>query len=158
MVYTRHRGRKMLPSTSYMQFGVNTMGLVNVYAKDVGYLPEWIKSIWAGFNLSPEGGVSRELLSSQAEGNPADTQAPEEYLTKIFELLNKITREKFGFALFRPHEGFQKLIFETHRFRSTDQGSFFALAKDLARLTADAIDSTAIQKIVPPRKAKSGDH
>jgi len=137
-----------------VHFGVNNLGLVNVYAKDVGYLPEWIKVIWAGFNVSPEGGVSGELLAAQAEGNPADTEAPEWYLTKIFDLLNKMTTQTFGFSLFRTHEGFRNLISEAHRFRSTDQGSFFALAKDLARLTADAIDTAAIQKMVTPPKGE----
>ncbi|MFI5096406.1 MAG: hypothetical protein ACHQT6_00390 [Candidatus Acidiferrales bacterium] len=153
--YTRDTGGvRCSPSTSYVHFGVNNLGLVNVYAKDVGILPEWIKVIWAGFNVSPEGGVSAELLAAQAEGNPADTQAPEEYLLKIFPLLNKITTEQFGFALFRAHERFLPLISEAHRFRSTDQGSFFALAKDLARLTADAIDIAAIQKMVTPTKGE----
>ena len=57
--YTRDTGGvSCSPSTSYVHFGVNNLGLVNVYAKDVGCLPEWIKVIWAGFNVSPEGGVS----------------------------------------------------------------------------------------------------
>ena len=37
-------------------------------------------------------------------------------------------------------------------FRS--RGSFFSLAKDLARLTADAIDTAAIQKVVAPPKGE----
>lgn len=153
--YTRDTGGvRSSPSTSFVHFGVNNLGLVNVFAKDIGYLPEWIKAIWAGFNVSPEGGVSGELLAAQAEGNPADTHAPEEYLTKIFDFVNKITNQKFGFELFRAHERFQTLISEAHRFRSTDQGSFFALAKDLARLTADAIDAAAIQKVVTPPKGE----
>ena len=93
-------------------------------------------------------------MAAQAEGNPADTAAPEWYLAKMFDLLNKMTIRKFGFSLFRTHEGFQNLISEAHRFRSTDQGSFFALAKDLARLTADAIDTAAIQKMVTPPKGE----
>lgn len=156
--YTKDTGGvRCSPNTTFVHFGVNNLGLVNVYAKDVGFLPEWIKAIWAGFNVSPEGKVSEELLAAQAEGNPADTQAPEEYLPKIFDLLNKITTEKFGFALFRAHEGFRELVSEAHRFRSTDHKSFLALAKDLARLTADAIDAAAIQKMVtPPEGEKWG--
>ena len=66
----------------------------------------------------------------------------------------KMTTQKFGFSLFRTHEVVRNLISEAHRFRSTDQGSFFALAKDLARLTADAIDTAAIQKMVTPPKGE----
>jgi hypothetical protein len=154
--YTRDTGGvRCSPSTSYVHFGVNHLGLVNVYAKDISYLPEWIKIIWAGFNIGPEGGVSEELLAAQAEGIPADTQAPEEFLIKGFDRLNRTTIQKFDFALFRAHEGFQSLISQAHRFRSTDLGSFFTLAKDLARLTADAIDTAAIHKIVTPPKGEN---
>jgi hypothetical protein len=153
--YTRDTGGvRCSPSTSYVHFGVNNLGLVNVFAKDIGYLPEWTKAIWAGFNVSPEGGVSEELLAAQAEGNPADTQAPEGYLTKVFDLLNEMTSQKFSLALFRAHDRFQTLVSEAHRFRSTDRASFLSLAKDLARLTADSIDAAAIQKVVTPPKGE----
>ena len=42
------------------------------------------------------------------------------------------------------------LLSQAHRFRSVDKAGFFSLAKDLARLTADSIDGSALQKIVPP--------
>jgi hypothetical protein len=136
---------------------VNNLGRVNVYAKDIGYQPQWAQTIWAGFNVGPEGGVSTELLQAQAEGSPANTQAPEEFLQKGLALLDEITTRKFGFRLFRAHDGFQSLIREAHRFRSRDEASFFALAKDLARLTADALDTAALQKIVaPPSGTKWG--
>jgi hypothetical protein len=156
--YTRDTGGvRCSPSTSHVSFGVNRLGLVNVFAKDIGNLDPWMQIIWSGFNVSPEGGVSEELLAAQAEGNPADTQAPESYLPKVFDLLNELTIRKFGFRLFRPHDRFQALIKEIHRFRSTDKANFFSLAKDLARLTADAIDAAAIQKIVkPPKEEKWG--
>ena len=153
--YTRDTGgARCSPSTSYVHFGVNKLGLVNVFAKDIGYLPQWMQTIWAGFNVGPEGGVSEELLAAQAEGDPADTQAPEEYLPEVFDFLNEVASRKFGFRLCRAHDRFQTLITEAHRFRSTDQASFFSLAKDLARLTADAIDASAIQKMVNPPKGE----
>lgn len=149
--YTRETGGVTCsPSASYVHFGVNRLGRVNVYAKDIGYQPHWAQTIWAGFNVGPEGGVSKELLQAQAEGSPANTQAPEEFLPSGIDLLNEITSAKFGFCLFRAHDGFQTLVRDAHRFRSRDEASFFALAKDLARLTADAIDSSALQKIVAP--------
>ena len=42
------------------------------------------------------------------------------------------------------------MLARTHRFRSTDQAGFFALSKDVARLTADSIDGAALQTIVGP--------
>jgi hypothetical protein len=139
---------------SYVHFGVNALGRVNVYAKDIGYLWEWEQQIWAGSNVGPEGCVSEELLAAQAEGRPADTQAPERFLPRAFDLLNETTTAKFGFRLFREHADFGTLLADTHRFRATDQPGLLALAKDLARLTADSIDKTAIQKIVPPPKGE----
>lgn len=144
--YTRDTGGvRCSPSTSYCHFGVNKLGLVNVYAKDIGLSPHWIQMIWAGFNVGPEGGVSAELLAAQAEGSPADTQAPEDFLPRVFERLAQQGKEKFGIRLFRPHDYFQTVLGSVHRFRATDAAGLFALAKDLARLTADSIDAAAVR-------------
>jgi len=132
---------------------VNDIGLVTVYAKD-GILAEWKQRIWAGFNVSPEGGVSKELLAAQAEGTPAATQAPEAFLPKAFASLNEVTMSNFSFRLFREHSDFESLIASAHRFRATDQAGVYSLAKDLARLTADSIDTAAVQKLVQPPKGE----
>jgi hypothetical protein len=152
--YTRDTGGVKGSPGSYLDFGINSVGLVNVYAKDIGNLAEWKQRIWAGFNVSPEGGVSSELLAAQANGIPADTQAPEAFLPKAFGLLNEATNARFQFRLFREHADFESLIAVTHRFRATGQAGLFSLAKDLARLTADSIDGSAIQKIVQPPKGE----
>ncbi len=152
--YTRDTGGVRSSPGSYVHFGVNRLGLVNVYAKDIGLLSEWEQQIWAGFNMGPEGGVSEELLAAQAEGNPANTQAPEKFLPQAFAALSQVTSAKFGFRLFREHADFAGLIASAHRFRATDQSGFFSLAKDLARLVADGIDAAAIQKVVLPPKGE----
>lgn len=153
--YTRDTGGLCCsPSSSHLHFGVNPLGLVNVYGKDIEYLPHWAQGLWSGFNVGPEGGVSAELLAAQAEGEPADTKAPEGYLADAFELLNELSIQKFKFSLIRDHDQFEKILAATHRFRSTDQNGLYALAKDIARLTADSIDSTAIQLIAPPAKGE----
>lgn len=152
--YTRDTGGVRSSPGSYVHFGVNKLGLVNVYAKDIGLLSEWEQQIWAGFNVGPEGGVSEELLAAQAVGKPANTKAPEECLPTVFVLLNETTTAKFGFRLFREHRDLKALLAAAHRFRATDQAGLFALAKDLARLTADSIDAAAIQRIVSPPRAE----
>jgi hypothetical protein len=63
-------------------------------------------------------------------------------------LLNDVVQKEFGFKLIRSHEHYEALAKGVHRFRSTDQAGFFSLAKDIVRLTADSIDSSAIQKVV----------
>jgi hypothetical protein len=153
--YTRETGGVTCsPGASPVAFGVNRLGLVNVYAKDIGYLPHWTQMIWVGFNVGPEGGVSEELLAAQAKGSPADSQAPEEYLPKAFDLLNNIAMRKFDIHLFRAHDQFHALLAGANRFRATDAAGIFSLAKDLARLTADAIDAAAIQRIIKPTKGE----
>jgi hypothetical protein len=152
--YTRHTGGVRSSPGSYMHFGVNALGFVNVFAKDIGFLREWEQQIWAGFNVGPEGGVSEELLAAQAAGVPAETQAPEAFLSRAFDLLNEPFVAQCGFRLFREHADFTTLVAAAHRFRATDEPGLFALAKDIARLTADSIDAAAIQKIVPPTKGE----
>jgi hypothetical protein len=128
--YTRDTGGvSASPSRSPTHFGLNRLGLVNVFGKDLGYLSHWIQTIWAGFNVSPEGGVSEELLAAQAEGTPADSQAPEEYFPKSIRLLNDVVQKEFGFKLIRSHEHYEALAKGVHRFRSTDQAGFFHLQR-----------------------------
>ena len=130
--YTRDTGRiRMGPSVGIV-FGVNQLGLVNVYAKDIRYSSAWHQQVWAGFNVYPEGGVSRELLMAQAEGEPAATQAPEAFLQEGIELVNQSSLEAFGFKLIRPHPEHQNLIRLCHRFRAVQEGGLYRLAKDLS--------------------------
>jgi hypothetical protein len=150
--YTAQTGSVSCSHGYGVHFGVNELGLINVYAKDIGLLPEWQQQIWAGYNITPEGGVSSELFASQVKAEPADTKAPEEFLGKGIELVNKLAMEKLNIQIFREHDAIPQLIDKTHRFRAVDEQSFFALAKDLARLIADSLDAQAMQTIVTPSK------
>jgi hypothetical protein len=153
--YTRDTGSVRCSPSYDVHFGVNALGLVTVYAKDIALLPEWQQKIWAGYNVSPEGGVAEELLASQVRAEPADTQAPEAYLARAFGLLDDLSQRKLGFRLFRDHESRPSIISHTHRFRAVDAGGLYALAKDVARLTVDSIDTTALQSILPPKKGET---
>lgn len=148
--YTRFTGGVKCSPDYKIHFGINVLGLVNVYAKDIGMLPDWQQKIWAGYNVSPEGKVSEELLASQMQARPAKTQAPEAFLKDGLSLLNKNAYSEHGISLLREHDYVAKLLKTTHRFRAIDKAGLYALAKDVARLTADSIDSEAIQKIVSP--------
>lgn len=153
--YTQQTGSvKCLPGYG-IHFGVNDLGFINVYAKDIGELPEWQQQIWAGYNIGPDGGVSSELLASQVNAEPADTQAPEAFLSKAIEEVKELSLKKLGIKIFRDHEAIPELLQKIHRFRAIDQASFYALAKDLARLIVDSIDTSAIQSIAPPPEGKT---
>ncbi len=152
--YTQDTGSVSCSYGDGVHFGINDLGYINVYAKDIGFLPVWQQQIWAGYNISPEGGVSKELLASQVRAEPVGTQAPEDFLPKGIAIVNKLSQKKLGIKLFREHEVVPELFNKVHRFRSIDDPSFYALAKDLARLTADSLDTEAMQSIVPPPKKK----
>lgn len=148
--YTRDTGSVGCSPDYTVHFGVNKLGLVNVYAKDIGLLPDWQQRIWAGFNVSPDGKVSEELLASQMKARPANTQAPEAFLRIELERLSVNGREKLGIEIIRPHDFVLEVLTKTHRFRAIDNNGLYALAKDVARVTADSIDAREIQKLVPP--------
>jgi hypothetical protein len=152
--YTANTGRIGMGSGAGVHFGVNELGLVNVYAKDIRNSFSWQQQIWAGFNVIPDGGVSRELLMAQAEGKPATTNAPEGLLRETIEFLNHNTKRRFGFEIIRQHPEYERLMRLIHRFRSADESGFYALAKDIARLTADSIDISGLHKIVPVSKGE----
>ncbi len=145
--YTGQTGGIDFGAGGNVPFGVNDLGLVNVYAKDIGNSHIWQQRIWVGFNVGPDGGVSRELLMAQAEGIPARTHAPEAFLKKSIEVLNQNSRARFGFEVIRPHAEHERLFRSIHRFRAIDEPGFYSLAKDIARITADSIDSHSLQKI-----------
>lgn len=142
---------------SEVHFGINELGLVSVYAKDIGLLPEWQQQAWAGYNTSPEGGVAKELFTAQVKALPAETQAPEQFIESSIEFANELSQEKLGIDLFKEHDAIPDLITRIHRFRAVDEPSFISLAKDLARLFVESLDASAMQKIAaPPKKQKWG--
>lgn len=155
--YTAQTGSVGCSPDDGVHFGINRLGLINVYAKDIGLLPDWQQKIWAGFNIAPDGKVSEELLASQMGAQPANTQAPEAFLEKGLHRLALIGHNKIGIDILRYHEAIPELVKRCHRFRAVDSAGLYSLAKDIARITADCIDATAIQTVVqPPTKEKWG--
>ena len=148
--YTRDTGGLSTPSDPSVHFGINESGLVTVYARDVARLPEWERRHWSGFNVTPEGKVSAELLSAQVRAKVAETQAPEQVFAQIRSKANLAFRQRFGVSLFRHHDQIDLILERTHRFRALDQPGFLSLAKDIARVTADSIDVGKVQSVVPP--------
>lgn len=155
--YTRETGGIGGVPDQKIHFGLNKAGLVNIYAKDIAQLPDWQQQIWSGYSVSPDGGVSNELLSSQMRAIPAETQAAEAFLKPGLDLLNMLMDKALGFRLFRPHDDYDDILSRVHRFRALDRVGLFSLAKDVARLVADSIDAASIQKhVVPPKGEKWG--
>lgn len=123
-----------------VDFGVNSIGLVNVYAKDIANLDEIDKKIWARHNVSPEGRVSAELLSSQMQAIPAETFAPEFVFFQLIQEIQEISKSRLGQKLLRSHsfeEGAEKKI---HRFQTTSIEGLFLLCKEITRFLIERID------------------
>ncbi len=154
--YTKDTGNVGCASGCGVHFGINSVGLINTYAKDVALLPDWQQKIWSGFNVPPEGKVSKELLASQVDARPASTKAPEAFIYLLVDQLKELSQNRLGFSIIRTHHDAPKLIAEIYRFRVVDKKGLFSLAKDVTRLITDSIDTKAIEKIIPKQTAKLG--
>jgi hypothetical protein len=148
--YTRDTGGVACVPGYVTHFGVNGVGLVNVYAYDIAKLDAWQQRIWAGHNVSPDGLVCDELLASQARGEPADTTAPEQAFVQLRRELNELAAGWYGAPLFNVHEAEADILKSIYRFRAFDRASLLGLAKDIARLTADMIDIGALRQVQAP--------
>jgi hypothetical protein len=153
--YTQDTGRIGMVPGEGVHFGVNTLGLVNIFAKDIALLPDWQQRIWAGFNIAPDGKVAKELLDAQMRARPANTQAPEAYLRRAYDAVNSEFSRKVGRRLFRTHQADDALFAAIHRFRALDRDGLFELAKDIARVTIESIDKRALEQLVEPAKSES---
>lgn len=152
--YTANTGGIQLTPGYPVHFGMNGLGLVNAYAYDIAKLPDWQQQIWAGYNVTPEGGVSEELLAAQMRSRPAPTHSPEELFVRALNELDESFASKHGKPLLREHRSSAQILRSIHRFRATDNAGLLALAKDVARLTADSIDTVELHSVVPPPKGE----
>jgi hypothetical protein len=152
--YTRDTGGLFTPANPSVHFGLNDSGLITVYARDIARLPEWERRFWAGFNVSPEGKVSSELLQAQVRAQVAKSQSPEQFFPIVLEQLSSAWASRFGSAIFRAHDQVDEIAARVHRFRALNRPGLLSLAKDVARLTADAINADAAQEVAPPPKGE----
>lgn len=160
----RHRGAQLrwytqetgsLGATNFgVHFGLNTLGLITVFAKDIGKLATWEQRIWAAHNVTPDGGVSAELFAAQMEVKPASTVAPESRLEDALTALNAAFEAKHGKQLLRNHESVPSLLRRAHRFQAADADGVLELAKELTRIFAERVEVDSILAIVPLKKGE----
>lgn len=152
--HTRDTGSIWMLSDWVVHFGINKIGLINVYAYDVAKLPIWQQRIWSAHNISPDGTVSSELLDAQMRTFPARTKAPEDIFPKAMDDLNAAVNDWIGNNLFQDHNAAEDIIKSIHRFRAIDESGFLSLSKDIARLVADRILIENLHKVVSPPKGE----
>lgn len=153
--YTEDTGKLGLPGRA-VHFGVNSKGLINVYAKDIALLPEYDKKIWVGHNITPEGGVSMELLQSQMEARPAETYAPEDLLVSTVEGLNWAVNKKWQHDIFVTHEKENEVRKNIHRFQALDKEGVCRLAKELTRYIIERLNIDFLRSQTPKMDPKTG--
>lgn len=136
-----------------VHFGVNRLGLITVFAKDIGRLAAWEQRLWAAHNVTPDGGVSMELFAAQMEARPAATVAPESELSSALDDLDKAFSAKHGGTLLRDHETVASLLLRAHRFHAAERDGLLELSKEVTRLFIERIDVDAILAVLgAPKK------
>jgi hypothetical protein len=130
-----------------VHFGVNSIGLVNVYAKDIGQLRDIDKRIWARHNLSPEGRVSAELLMSQMQAQPAETVAPEQTFFALIDDIQQTSKDKLGRELLRKHSSEEEILRKIHRFQASSLEGFYLRCKEITRFLIERIDIDSLKKL-----------
>jgi hypothetical protein len=159
----RHRGARLswytqetgsLGATNFgIHFGLNDVGLITVYAKDIGRLPAWEQRLWSAHNVTPDGGISSELFAAQMEINPARTVAPEEELPGALEAIDAAFAAKYGARLLRDHGALTNLLHRAHRFRAAQVDGLLELSRELTRLFIERVDVDAIVTALALQKA-----
>lgn len=143
--FARYTGGIGMFSEPMVHFGQNKIGLINVYAYDIGRLAEYWRKLWAGANVSPEGSICKELLCAQVNAEPAVTKAPETLIADKIEALDILFNRKFSFPLFRPHPQYFNRVKSIHRFRVHEETELFALAKDINRVIVERINVSSLK-------------
>lgn len=145
--YTAETGGIRSASGYVTHFGINSSDLITVYAYDVARLAAWEQHIWAAHNVVPDGKVSNELLASQVKAKPASTQAVEDLLFKVMELLEGGFRQEFNVSLYTHDIEHAAAMVHISRFASKDQTSLLRLAKELVRVFSDRLDVRELRKL-----------
>lgn len=153
--YTEDTGNLGLQGRA-VHFGVNSEGLINVYAKDVALLPEFDKKVWVAHNVSPEGKVSKELLQSQMEADPANTTAPEVLLIHSMKYLDKVVEDKWGVRMFVEHHGADEIRKNIHRFQAFDWAGVCSLSKELTRFVIERLNYDLLKSLTPSLDTNTG--
>ena len=128
--------------------------MINVMAKDIANLPEAHKKFWVAHNVAPDGQVSQELLTMQAEGNWVHTIASEIILWKEMEALQIAFQRRYSRDLFRPSATFDNVV--CHRFICSDLDGLSLLSKKITRSTIEFFDQKALKDLTPDEDSKLG--
>ena len=140
-----------------MHFGINPLGLLAVYAKDIGILPYWFQKLILPHNESPDGGIGEELYTTHVRAWFLDSTAPETTLVRELHHLNSSFVKLHGAALFNdlpPADSLHRML---HRFHSTSFEEVCLLAKELSKAINDRMDQGAIDSLLSADNRRKAD-
>jgi len=141
---------------NHIWFGVNKLGLINVFAKDIIELPEYYQNKWFSYNCPPNGGVSQELLMSQIEASPANTK-PSEYLLKIsLQEINNAFLDIYSKPIFKEATEAVDLDKQINRFQSISQDDCFALCKNINRFIIERFNNDVLIELSSDMEKRTG--
>ncbi|MER9977401.1 hypothetical protein [Mesorhizobium sp. M0085] len=147
--YTRETGAIGATGGTSVHFGLNDLGLITVFAKDIGALPLWSQRLWSAHNVTPEGGVSDELFAAQMHVMPASTKAPEAQLASALEAVDAAFSKRFGIKMLRDHPSASDLALRSQRFKAVEADGLLELSKELSRMFAERIDAKVVTAQLP---------
>lgn len=147
--YTRETGAIGATGGTSVHFGLNDLGLITVFAKDIGALPLWSQRLWSAHNVTPEGGVSDELFAAQMLVKPASTKAPEAQLVSALEAVDAAFFKRFGIRMLRDHPSASDLALRSQRFKAVEADGLLELSKELSRIFAERIDAKVVAAQLP---------
>jgi len=156
--YSSQTGSISLNSDWKLHFGINRLGLINVFAKDIVELPRWQQEIWKGYNVTPDGGVSKELQMSQMQCKPAETKAVED----LFLLMLRNVADGFMWltnkSLLQGMPTTDEMCRKINRFVVQQDDDVFKLAKEIVKVTVESFDIAVLrsQLILEGDKKKFG--
>ncbi|MEM7477066.1 MAG: hypothetical protein AAF483_18945, partial [Planctomycetota bacterium] len=145
--YTSETGGIRSTSGYSTHFGINSSDFVTVYAYDIARLASWEQSVWAGYNVPPDGKVSSELLAAQVSVEPASTHAVEILFYKSMQMLAAGFQKEFGVTLYLHEISEQELVNRVSRFTSEDRHSLLRLAKELIRAFSDRLNVSELRSL-----------
>jgi hypothetical protein len=154
--YTGDTGKLGTSNPYSVPFGVNIIGLINVYAEDIALLPEVDKKIWAAYAIPPDGQPSDELIQSQVQAYPADSIAVENIFLKTIQEMQELFLKKYNRPLFKEHFYEREILSNIHRFYSGDVAELALLAKQITKYVIERIDIDLLKLIRKESNDKLG--
>lgn len=136
-----------------VHFGVNRIGRVNVFAKDIAKMVWWQQEIWRAHNVVPDGGVCAELTDAQQRCCPAKTYAPENLLHTAFDQVSlAYSFYTKGDQFFLPFDSMSEVGNSIQRFNVQSKDDVLWLAKQITRLIIETLNQNAFRKLAKVKK------